>query len=318
MVIAVAAIALVAVSFEGAGERMMRGRASYPGLWEFEALTFYLRQLPGELGWPLVVAAIAGVIVWPRKRQIQWVLMVSWFFVCYVMVSAADLKWTRFFFVGLFPPAMCAGVAAGRALALLPGPRIRGVVAAPAVAALGAAALCQPIEHHPDYGAVVVAHREKIQDKVVLFSGLRDTHFVFAVRQHIPWRRSVVIRGSKLFYVCNTVPTVDFEAFADTANEIGEILRPFAFESVFTERENKHWIPQEALVQEYLAQGGEYRRTASHLLRAERDPTWRDTTIDVHEPTTPIVRTVDYFDIPIPRSNRTVRVNLAPTLESPG
>ena len=310
MVLALVAIALVTVSFEGAAERMLRGRASYPSLWEIGALTFYLRKLPEQVGLPVLIAAVAGIVIWPRKHRTHWIFMLCWFFVCYVMLSAAELKWTRFFFVGLLPFSVWAAVAAGRVLSLVPSERLRIAVAAGAAVALGAVGLAQPVKHHPDYGSVVAAHRDKIEGGVVLASGLRDTHFVWAVRQHIPWRKAAVIRGSKLLYVCNTVSTVDFVPLVETPEEVADVMRRFAFTYVFTERENKHWIPQDRLLNKYLAEGDQYDRVASHPLPAESRPTYRDTTIDVYELAHPLKRTVDHFDILIPRSNRSVRIDL--------
>jgi hypothetical protein len=308
--IALVMIILVALSFEGAGARMLRGRATYPSLWDLGALTFYLRHLPGQVGAVVLVAAGVGILVWPRKYRVHGVFLICWLFVCYVMVSAADLKWPRFFFVGLLPLAVWAAVAAGRILRVVPQERWRLAVSGMAVVGLGGLGLARPVEHHPDYGSVVVAHREKIENRVVLASGVRDTHFVWAVREHLPWRKAAVIRGSKLLYVCNTAPKIDFMAMVETPDELADVMRQFAFAYVFIERENKYGVLQESLLNEFLSAGDAYRRVATHPLPGESRPSCRDSTIDVYELAAPLERTADHFDIPIPRSNRTVRVDL--------
>ena len=311
IILALVAIAAVTLSFEGAGERMFRGRASYSSLLDLGALTFYLRQLPGQVGFAVLGAALVGIVLWPRKLRAHWVFLASWVIVCYVMVSAAELKWPRFFFVGLFPFAVWAAIAAGRLLAMVFNTRWRWTVTALASVGLCSAGFARPVQPYPDYGAVVAAHKARILDRAVLFSGVRDNHFVFAVRQHLPWRRAIAVRGSKLLYVCNTIPSVDFVPLVETPDDLADLMHRFAFTHVFAERNNRYGVAQEAMLRDYLATEGIYRRVASHPLQALSFPACSDTTIDVYELASPLTRSVDSLDIPIPRAHMTVRVALS-------
>ncbi|MBU0718370.1 MAG: glycosyltransferase family 39 protein [Planctomycetes bacterium] len=309
-IVAVGAIVVVTLSFEGAAERMFRGRASYPSLWDISALTFYLRQLPDQVGWVALLAALVGVITWPRKWRAHGVFLACWLFVGYVMLSAAELKWPRFFFVALFPFAAWTAVVAGRLLSWIPYARLRPAVCAAIVVGLCATGFARPTELYPDCGVVIAAHRDSIDNQVVLVAGTRDNHLVFAIRQHLPWRRAVAIRSSKLLYTCNTVPAVDFVSYANGPSAVADIVEPYAFARVFMAGNRSFGIAQEGWLREYLEQGGAYRAIASHHLHIDGSSRCRDETIDVYEPAQPLTRTVDYFDIPIPRSDRTIRIDL--------
>lgn len=310
-VLALLTIVGVLYSFEGAGERMFRGRASYDSLWGLGALTYYLRQLPGEVGWPILLASLVGVVTVRRARLEHGVFLAAWLFVCYVMLCAAELKYARFFFVGLFPFAVWAALAVGRVLAWQRIRPARTVLVAMACAVLTVSAFRQRVEYHPDYGAIVSAHRHKIVNQPVLFGGVRDNHFVFAVRQHLPWRKVVAVRSSKLLYTCNTYPTVDFESRVESPSELRDTMNKYAFPLVITERGNRLGIPQEAALQAYLKDGGDYRLLATHDMRVDETRSHRNTTVDVYELTKPLHRVVKHLDIPIPRSNRNIRVSLA-------
>ena len=205
---------------------------------------------------------------------------------------------------------MLAAVGLGALLSRLRAGPLKLTLAGATAAAGVAVALATPVEHRPDYGPVVQAHRDLIKGKVVLFSGLRDGDFVFAVRQHIPWRRSIIIRGSKLFYTCCVHPEVDFESRVSTNREVSELLDRYAFEHIFVERENKLKLAEDAILRNCLSTGDAYRRVAVHPLPAESTPTYRAVTIDVYQATNPKTRVAKHFDIYLPNAARTIRVDL--------
>jgi len=310
-VLALLAVVGVLYSFDGAGERMFRGRASYGSLWSLAALTYYLRQLPSEVSWPVLIASMVGVFTIRRARSAHGVFLAAWLFVCYVMLCAAELKYARFFFVGLFPFAVWAALAVGRALAWQRMQPARNVLLAMACLVVTVSAFRQRVEYHPDYGVIILAHREKVANQPVLFGGVRDNHFVFAVRQHLPWRKVVAVRSSKLLYTCNTYPTIDFESRVESTAELRDTMNKYAFPLVITERGNRLGIPQEAALQAYLRDSGDYRLLATYDMRVDETKSHRNTTVDVYERISPLRRVAKHLDIPIPRSNRTVRVSLA-------
>lgn len=309
-IVAITMIVLITLSFEGAAARMIRGRATYPSLWEFDALTFYLRQLPIEVGAWTLGAGVVGLVIWPRRYRPLAVFMFAWFFGAYIMLTAADQKWDRFLFVALLPAGVCAAVALTQVFSCEALARWRLPTTAVACITLCAIGLGRPVQHYPDYGSVVSAYKEEIRGRVILFGGTRDNHFVFSVRQHLPPREAIVIRSSKLLYLCNTVPSVDFESIVASKEDLAGLMRRFAFRYVFTEKENRFDVGQESMLQDYLANGGDYRRAATHALHADAEPTSRDSTIDVYRLAQPLTRSAEYFESRIPRSDMIVRVRL--------
>lgn len=327
--VATAAGVVVVLSLDGHGAKLWRGDATFDGRSSWAALTFYLRAVPGQVGLVVLAAAFLGAAAMPfceghaalRPRR-RWrgrfaalglhgVFLGAWFSAYYVLLILADYKNARFLFLGLFPLAVLAGLGAGHLLALLRSLRVR-VALASAVSIAGCVnAFGAPVEHRPDYGTVVEGQRDQILGRAVLFSGSRDGDFVFAVRQHLPWRTAVVIRGSKLLYTCNGRPDLDFVSNIASAEELDELMRRFAFQYVFLERENKLGLREDRLLREYLRTTGNHRLRASYRFRMEKAPTYRDRTVEVYEAVQPQPRHVKHFDILIPRAHRTVRVNLS-------
>jgi hypothetical protein len=157
---------------------------------------------------------------------------------------------------------------------------------------------------------MVTANRERIEGKVVLFSGLRDGDFIFAVRERIPWQKVVIIRGSKLFYTCTAGPDLDLVPYVSSREEIAEVMRRFAFENVFVERDNRTGTTQDAWLRDYLSESGDYARVGSFVVQPAKNRCGSDVLGDVYSLTRSWQRQVDHFDIPIPRTRRSIRVDL--------
>ena len=312
MLIAGGCIAAVVASLDGHGAKLLRGDATFEHLWSLTALTSYLCELPRHLGLPVVIAAVVGALVTRRSLGPISLFLVAWVAVCYAMLTAADFKNPRFIYLAVFPFAVFAGGAVewachriSRREAYLP-----SAVAATLGLACCAQAMAAPVAHRPEYGAVVSTHRDKILGRAVLFSGLRDGDFVFAVRQYLPWRQAVVVRGSKLLYTCNGRPNLEFVSNVVSMADVESLMRRYAFEYVFVERENKLRLPEDAMLRRFLEADGLYRRVDTCRFEMERRPTFRDTTLELFHVTETLPRLVKQFDILIPRANRVVRVNL--------
>lgn len=310
-VAALLAAITVVLSLDELGSTLVRGYDRGLNLHGWESLTYYLRQLPGESGWLVVVAAIVGLGITLRRPSPHAILLLAWFALSYVMVTILEYKAPRLFFVGLFPVAVWCAIGMDRAFALVPIKIARGPFVLAAVIALSIPAFGQEIRHYPDHGPVVIANRSRIEGHAVLFSGLRDGDFVFAVRQHVPWRTAVVIRASKLLYSCHSQPLIDLQSFAGSIAEVEALLDRYALPFLFIERKNRIQVREDALLREYLAATHDYRRIAAYPLKAEAEPGYRDVTLDVYELVNPPARTVQYIDVPISRIGRTVRVDLS-------
>lgn len=311
LLIAVVVMLATVLSLGSAGRQVLGGDFAGVGdRFGLASLTWYAKLFPVAVPIPYLLVAVVGLVVSCRKLGPTGVFLVVWLCASYAMISLVNCKNPRFLYLVLFPPAMWAAVGLGTLLSRIRVEPLRVALAGVTAAAGGAVALAAPIEHRPNYGVIVQAHRHLIEGHVVLFSGLRDGDFVFAVRQYLPWRRSIIIRGSKLLYTCSVVPELDFESRVSTRREVSELLDKFAFQNIFVERENKLKLTEDAILRDCLSASEAYRLIAVHPLHAEPVPTYRDVTIDVYQATNPKVRTAEHFDIHLPNAARTIRVDL--------
>jgi len=308
--VAGAAVLVVVLSFDDACLKTLSGYRTFTDPWDRHALGFYVTTLPYQTGFCVLGLSAMGMMLSRRTLEIHWVFLLGWVVVCFVMVTTASLKVPRFFYVGLFPLVVWTAIAVNRLLQMVLADRVRLAFCSSAVVALCVVAFLRPVHDSPDYGPLVAAHRGRIDGRVVLFSGLRDGDFVFAVRQQLPWREAVVIRGSKLLYTCTAGPDLDLVPHVASAGELTNLMRRFAFEHVFVERPNLVGTPQDHWLREYLADSGDYEHVDAYPLLAGARPGAHDLIVDVYSLARPLTRTVDHFDIPIPRTGRSVRVDL--------
>jgi hypothetical protein len=163
---------------------------------------WYARQLPDQLGWPVLIAALLypPLAVFGRRvrnvSRLDAVLLVTWFAGGYFLFSAIDLKEARHSTLILPPLLIAAGLAIEQML-----PR-RAVAAAALV--LVAATACitwryAPVPAVAGYreAADVIAHQAPA-NSVILFSGERDGSFIFNLRALDPDRHLFTVRSDKL------------------------------------------------------------------------------------------------------------------------
>lgn len=277
--------------------------------WTLSALTHHARHLPEQVGYWLLALGLIGFAVSWRRSRVLGTFLAIWFVACYAMVTVAEFKYVRFFFVGLFPFAIWAALGCGVLLSRVPR-RWRAAVVAVLTVVMSRAAFERPIRYFPDHGPSVIQHRDKIEGHAVFFSGLRDADFVFAVRQHIPWRKSVVIRGSKLLYTCLAMPIFDLKPNVSDFADLEAALLPLGLTHLFVERENRIAVHADTVLRDYLAETETFRLIDSVRLSEEPEPNYRNVTMDVYEASRPPQRSVEFLEIPVPRADRTIRVSL--------
>ena len=309
MGLALAVLVALLFSFERAGAELLRGRATFPSLWEVRALTYYATVLPSQVGWAVVVTATIGLAATWFRREPAAVFLTACLVVTYGIMTAADYKCPRFFFLALLPLVSWAGLGAGW-LVDQAAVRTRRVVVAVLLGAMGWQGYAAPLEIFPDYGQVVAAHRNELLRRVLLVDADRDTHLVFAARQYLPWRQVVVVRGSKLFYTCTAHTTFDFQPLVGSAEELAGVMQRYAFSYVISEREDKGRIEQHAWLRRFLDASSRYQRVATFALTAQDPPSYRDATLDVYELALPQADRARTLEVPIPRINRTVILDL--------
>jgi len=303
-------LVVVALSLDGHATHLLRGDATYADRWSWDVGTGYLQIVPRQVGLPILVAATLGIIVLLRNHFLQGVFCCAWFASCWAMLTFSDFKYDRYLFPGLFPFAICASWGVVDAASWMTYAKVRPVAACAAGIALCVNAIAVPVRTRVDLGPVVAAHRERMEGRAVLVSGLREGDVVFAARQQLPWRSTILLRASKLFYSCNGRPNLEFEARAGSRDAVEEMLMQLAPNLILVERHEKTGVPQEQWLREALRAGTNYRTIAEHACTLSPDSSNRQVIVDVFAPTHPTLRASTFVDIPIARANRTVRVEL--------
>ena len=165
---------------------------------------WYLRQMPGQLGWVALAGALAGGLAlaasYLRRRSDaqaeQLVFFGSWFCIGYVFFSAIDLKEARHS-VFLLYPAVFVAIAALHAV-------LSRRLAWSLACVLAACTLMQTLLHRPVFEVSGYAQaadyvaRHAPRDSAIVFSGTRDGSFVFNMRGHEERRDLSVVRADKL------------------------------------------------------------------------------------------------------------------------
>jgi hypothetical protein len=310
-VLAMVSLGGILLTLDQASLKTVSGYSTVP-LLSFASILFYVKSLPDQVGWGVLIGGIAGIALATRRTGIAGVLLAAWLFVAWVMITGTSLKTPRFGYVLVFPLVVGAALAAGRLLAALPGGRWHAIGTAVGVAAVAWIGLARPVTAGPEFGPLVQEWRDGIDGQVVLFSGLRDGDFVFAVRERIPWRSSVVIRGSKLFYTCVAPPSLDMVSYVQSPKELSEVMRRYAFRDVFVERENLVGAPQDDWLRAYLQSSGDYTLADTKVVDGRQIRGKRMIHIDRYRLARPLERQVDFFDIPVPRTRDTIRIPIPP------
>lgn len=163
---------------------------------------WYARQLPGQLGWPVVAlaalgatAGVAGLLRGRVRIDGDLVFWLLWAVVGYLFFSSIDLKEARHSVLILAPVVMLAVLGLRHMSGLL----ARALWIALPVAVVGQTVLARPVDRVDGYAEAAnwIAAMAP-QHSRVLFSGYRDGSFTFAMRTHEERRDLGVVRADKL------------------------------------------------------------------------------------------------------------------------
>jgi len=190
--------------------------------------TWYVRQMPWQLGWPLLALAVLAIPLGiagrlsPRLSLADLTLICGWIVLGYLFLSLIDLKEARHALV--FLPMVL--VAAGLSLdALLPA-RATGPTLMLLVVGTGIYTWLQaPTPFVDGYReAAEWIAREAPKEAIVVFSGKRDGSFIFDMRA-IKVRGDIsIIRSDKLLLDIAVRRTIGVQQKDLSEQQIGDLL----------------------------------------------------------------------------------------------
>lgn len=193
----------------------------------FENWTYFARMLAEQIGWPALVAALAGVALYLRRRRTGpaanngLVFLGAWFMVGYAFFSAIEHKEPRFDIYVLAPVALFAALAWRHLF-----PNRKHLAAAGAIlvgaATLGVTLYARPVLYVDGYVATVnFVAKIAPPNSNVLFSGYRDGAFIFNMRAHARRPDLNIIRSDKLLLKLAVYRELGVEQKNLTEAEIG-------------------------------------------------------------------------------------------------
>lgn len=164
--------------------------------------TYYLEQLPGQVGWPVLVLALLYPLARryganrPRLPPVMARLLTVWLTAGYLFFTLIALKESRHTVLVLVPLALFAVATVVRGL---PSKFATAAVLALAVSYFGLTVMADRPPAINGYGqaAEFVADAAPARS-MILFSGYRDGSFIFNLKQRDPAERLGVLRSDKL------------------------------------------------------------------------------------------------------------------------
>jgi len=157
-------------------------------------LLFGIRLLPVQLGWPMLILSVVGVVTcycWGQPRNSA--LMLLWILACYLTFSFVNAREDRYF-MNWIPPLVYF---ASWPLAIAPR---KAWVRVGAISLIGGALVCSWVrtaQHYPYISGYSTMVRQIVQTKgneeIILFDGHGAGNLIFDMRVSDPGRRFVVL-----------------------------------------------------------------------------------------------------------------------------
>ncbi len=187
------------------------------------SLLFYIRALPEQLGWPLLVLAAAGIACcrWWSQRTAS-IFMACWIAGCYITFTAISHKEPRYALCWI-PPLIYFVV--GPLTAKWREPAIRVAARALALVILVSSVIVGARYERPYLsGYAPVAHRivETSDSGVILFEARLPANFIFFLRDLDPNRRYLVLR--KALWSARIKTSGGVEEFAKTPDDVRDVM----------------------------------------------------------------------------------------------
>jgi hypothetical protein len=201
-----AAVALIpavylTMRFGAVNVESVAGRPADLSRWSLDAWLFYPLLVPRQLGWPVTVAGLCGLIALifrPLPAGERWgaPLLLAWLASGYLFFSLIAVREPRHDLMALFPLVLCAALLPH---VLLPAIPAQFLVMGLAVGTFGYSLIFAPpplVAGYREIAGYVASTAPP--NAVVLYSGYRDGNYVFDMREHAERGDITTIRADKL------------------------------------------------------------------------------------------------------------------------
>ena len=161
------------------------------------ALLFYVRTLPGQLGWPLLLLSLVGIATsrWWSKREASAV-MLAWIAGCYITFTLISHKEARYSFYWIPAFAYFAVGVLTTPWRMKPARIVGALVAVALVASSLVSAWSYQRPYLAGYEGLAQQVVERGQSGIILFDAQLPANFIFFLHKFDPGRHFVVLRKS--------------------------------------------------------------------------------------------------------------------------
>jgi len=208
---------------------------------------WYARQMPTQLGWPALLAALLGIVSFAMapNRVREHLFLILWLGIGYLFFSAIDLKEARHSVFLLLPMAILA--VSGLTFLLRDRPMLaNGLVIALGIVTLGWTVFFRPVQYVAGYRELTdYVAQIAPRNVVVVFSGYRDGSFIFAMRTHEERRDISIVRSDKLLLRIAVRRSLGVEQKLMSEEEIQSLLNGLGVQYVAAQTD--FWTDLEAM-----------------------------------------------------------------------
>lgn len=243
----------------------------------------YPSFLPRHLGWPHLAAAAVGLAALASQRRLASpvnVMFLAWGLVFWLMTIALNDQGAARY---MYPWIPAWAYLSGWGLAAARRQIDAGALGWAAVAAFFLPVAARASETAPPIidgmrpAAKFLAERPS--GATVLVDGEWDGEFVFYMRKYDPARR-IVLRGSKVLYTFATYKTLGFQSFAETEEQILDLLRRYGTHYVVVENHDEQATVAGSRLRQML-RGERFERVA-HIPLVDNQKSLGSSHIDVY------------------------------------
>ncbi len=208
-----------------------------PSQFSAASLRFYFAHLPGMVGWPLLLLAIAGaaclVAQWPTlapPARGTAIILFAWLAVAWIALTLIAQKEPRHGLPLVVPLPILAAYALTRLAALFRRPQpiaMAAVIASLAAFAWTLSGKPTPVITGIRQAAVEITRLMPAGGRVMLLSN-RDGSFIFNVRVLDPARRLTVVRADKLFLDIAVIPALGMHPRGISAAQVAAMMNSYS------------------------------------------------------------------------------------------
>jgi hypothetical protein len=271
---------------------------------------WYAKQMPGQLGWPALLAAILGLLSLAFTRLRDHFFPILWLVAGYIFFSAIDLKEARHSIFLLLPLAIFA--ASGLTFFLRKQPLLaNGALLAVGLATLGWTMFFRPVQYVAGYRELADYMAQIVpKNAALVFSGYRDGSFIYAMRTHEERRDISIIRSDKLLLRIAVRRGLGVEQKLMSEDEIQSMLNGLGVQYIAAQTD--FWTDLEAMKRfDNVLHSSHFQKLRGFTMRSNYPAQEKE--ILVYKNLDPVSHNPRQLDIDLPMIGKKISGGVSPT-----